>query len=121
MTEERKKNYGLNKVMLIGNLGKDPEQFGDEKKVTKFSLATTDYGVTNWHNCVAFGHTGNAIFKYLHKGSKIFLEGRVDYREYEKDGRKLWSTQIVVNNFQFLDAKEKENDGYESKQQETPF
>ena len=100
---------GLNKVMLIGNLGKDPETSISKGgvHVAKFSLATTDYKgeKTHWHRCVVFGKVAETAGQFLSKGSKIYLEGRIEYDSYEKDGETKYVTNIIGNSFHFLDSK----------------
>ena len=102
---------GLNKVMLIGNLGKDPEVqvFESGTKKASFSLATTeryrdrngvDQSVTEWHNVVVWGPQAEVVEKYLKKGTPIYLEGKIRTREYEgNDGQKRRITEIIANNF----------------------
>lgn len=98
----------LNKVMLIGRLGRDPEckitQSG--KSVCTFTLATdTGYGdnkKTDWHNITVFDKTADNCAKYLHKGSPAYVEGRIAYDSYEKDGIKHTATKIIANNVLFI-------------------
>lgn len=100
----------INKIILVGNVGKDPEirstQSGSE--IASFSLATSEsykdkngekQTITQWHNVSVFGKTVNIIKSYVKKGSKLYLEGSIKYDEYEKDGEKRYSTKIVINNF----------------------
>ena len=108
---------GLNKVMLIGNLGRDPEirylQSGNA--VVNFSIATseqwTDKGTgerqekTEWHRIVVFGKQAETCSKYLSKGSSIYIEGRLQTRSWEKDGQTHYTTEIVASNFQFLGGR----------------
>jgi len=93
---------GLNKVMLIGHLGKDPEiqTFEGGKSLAKFSMATTEtykdktgarQEKTEWHNIVLWGVQAEIAQKYLRKGSLVYLEGKINTREYEKDGAKKFS------------------------------
>jgi len=102
---------GLNRVMLLGNLGADPElRFGQnaEQAVLRLRLATTESYFdkrsnerkerTDWHNVVVFGKRGEALQKILQKGSTIFIEGRLQTSSYEKDGQKIWRTDIVASN-----------------------
>jgi single-strand DNA-binding protein len=104
----------MNKVFLIGHLGKNPEAKSGKIGFTCFSLATTKswkkdnnkVEKTTWHNCIAFGKTGELISKYCNKGSRVFLECEIDNYQYEKDGEKRYGTQLIVRNVQFLMQKE---------------
>ena len=102
---------GLNRVMLMGNLGADPElRFGQgpDTAVLKLRLATTESYFdkrsnerkerTDWHNVVVFGKRGEALQKILQKGSTIFVEGRLQTGSYEKDGQKHYRTDVVATN-----------------------
>lgn len=113
---------GINKVILIGNLGKDPElrYTPNSQAVATFSLATNrkwkDKGgqpqeQTEWHNIVAWGKQAEICKEYLKKGSSVFVEGRIQYRTYDdKEGNKRYITEIVARSVQMLgrkgDAKE---------------
>jgi single-strand DNA-binding protein len=104
-----------NRVQLIGHLGQDPELKSIEggKKVARFTLATDDgyknsegqkVNETTWHNIVAWNGLADLIEKHLKKGRKIALEGRIVYRSYEdKKGVTKYITEIVMNDFTFLD------------------
>jgi single-strand DNA-binding protein len=104
---------GVNKVILIGNLGKDPEVFNFEtgvKKVT-FSLATTesyrnkdgqDVEQTEWHNIVVWRSLADIAEKFLRKGSQVYIEGRIRYRTYEKEGMKKYITDIEADSINIL-------------------
>ena len=106
-----------NKVQLIGNLGADPEvkELTDGKTVAKLSLATSDtykkasgekVTETQWHNLVAWGKTAKIVGKYLKKGNRIAIEGRLVNRTYEdKKGIKRYVTEIVVNDLLMLGDK----------------
>lgn len=104
----------VNKVQLLGNLGNDPEirTTPAGKTVASFSLATqTGYGdnaKTEWHSITAWEKTADAVGKFLKKGSKVFVEGRISYETSEKDGVKRYFTKIVAYDVQFLDSKPKE-------------
>jgi len=114
---------GLNKAMLIGNLGKDPEIRYSQQglAIVKFSIATSEQWTdkntgdrqekTEWHNIVAFGKQAEILEKYLSKGSKLFVEGRIQTSTYEKDGQTRYFTEIVVANFQFLGGKQDNQGG----------
>ena len=101
----------LNKVMLIGRLGRDPERKTTQsgKSVCTFTLATdTGWGdnkKTDWHSVTAFDKTADSCTKYLHKGSLVYIDGRIAYDSYEKDGVKRTSTKIIANDVRFLGAK----------------
>ncbi len=107
----------VNKAILIGNLGKDPElkYTPSGKAVATFSLATTERWTgqdgqknesTTWHNIVAWGKQAEVIKEYLSKGRQIYIEGRIVNRSYDdKDGNKRYISEIVVQNFQFLGTK----------------
>ncbi|MBO5789266.1 MAG: single-stranded DNA-binding protein [Clostridia bacterium] len=98
----------LNKVMLIGRLGRDPERKTTQsgKSVCTFTLATdTGYGdnkKTDWHNITVFDKTADNCAKYLHKGSPAYVEGRIAYDSYEKDGIKHTTTKIIANTVLFI-------------------
>ena len=111
---------GVNKVVLIGNLGKDPDmQFLEGNiAVAKFSLATTEsykdrsgklISQTEWHTVVLWRGLAELAQKYLHKGSLIYVEGRLKTRSWEdKEGNNKFATEIVGDNLIMLD---KRNDG----------
>lgn len=104
---------GVNKVILIGNLGKDPEiiTFETAKKAT-FPLATTEYfknkegqkiEQTEWHNIVCWRGLADIAEKILKKGTQIFIEGKLRTRSWEdKDGNKRYITEVVADNFSVL-------------------
>lgn len=100
---------GLNKVMLLGNLGADPELrvTGGGQAVLKLRLATTETYLdrnntrqerTEWHSVTMWGKRGEALSKFLTKGERIFVEGSLRTSSYEKDGEKRYRTEIVANN-----------------------
>ncbi|MBU1171983.1 MAG: single-stranded DNA-binding protein [Proteobacteria bacterium] len=107
----------LNKVMLIGNLGRDPEvsYTPSGMAIAKFSIATTDFWTdkatgerkdkTEWHRIVAFAKLAETCGRYLTKGKQIYVEGRLQTSSYEKDGITRYSTDIIANTMQFLGAK----------------
>jgi len=105
----------VNKVILIGNLGKDPElkYTPSGRAVTQFPLATTEQWTgqdgqknekTTWHNIVAWGKQAEVMKEYLRKGRQVYIEGRIDNRSYEKkDGSgKAYISEVIVQNFQFI-------------------
>jgi len=101
----------VNKVILIGNLGKDPEikTLESGKKVGNFSLATSekrgDETKTEWHNITVWEKTAEIAEKYLKKGSKIYLEGKIQTDVYEVEGVKKYAVKIIASNFTMLDSK----------------
>ena len=108
---------GLNKVQLIGNLGKDPEMSLLEGNicVAKFSLATTEsyrnkngelITDTEWHHIVLWRGLAELADKYLVKGSMVYIEGKIKTRHYDdKEGVKKYVTEIVADNMIMLDKK----------------
>lgn len=105
---------GLNKVLLIGRLGKDPEvrYTTTGGSVATFSIATNENWTdkngqkqerTEWHRIVAWGKLGEICGQYLSKGREAFVEGRLQTREWtDKEGHKRYTTEIVASNVQFL-------------------
>ena len=102
----------VNKVILVGNLGRDPEvrYSQDGNKIVNMSLATSESWTdrssgerrekTEWHRVVIFNdHLGEIAEKYLNKGSKVYLEGQLQTRKWEKDGQERYSTEVVINRF----------------------
>jgi single-strand DNA-binding protein len=108
---------GVNKAILIGNLGRDPElrYTGSGTAVANFTLATTERirtkegereERTEWHRVVAWGRTAELCAQYLNKGRSVYIEGRIQTREWEdKDGQKRRTTEIVANTVQFLGGR----------------
>jgi len=108
---------GINKVILIGNLGRDPEtryaQSGSA--VTNFSVATSeswrDKGSgeqqerTEWHNVVCFARLAEIAGEYLRKGSKVYIEGSLRTTSWEQDGQKKYRTEIMARELQMLDSR----------------
>jgi single-strand DNA-binding protein len=104
----------VNKVILVGNLGKDPEvRFTPSgRAVAKFSLATTDSWVdqesgrqerTEWHNVVVWGKQAESCGQYLAKGRQVYIEGSIRSRSYDdKEGNKRYITEVVAQRVQFL-------------------
>ena len=105
---------GLNKVMLIGNLGKDPEvkTLDNGAKIATFPLATSETfkdkeGVrqtrTEWHNMVLWRGLADIAENYLHKGSQVYLEGRLSTRKWEdKEGNTRYTTEVIGDNLVLL-------------------
>ena len=109
---------GVNKVILVGNLGADPESrvTPNGATVCEFRLATNESWVdkgghkqerTEWHRIVVWGKRGDACAKYLTTGRQVYVEGRLRTRSWEdKDGNKRWMTEIIADNVQFLGSGE---------------
>lgn len=113
----------MNKVMLLGNLGRDPElrKSGNGTSICNLSVATSERkknssgsyeGVTTWHNVVTFGNVADNCGKYLSKGSKCLVEGRIENGSYEKDGSTRYYSKVIAQNVQFLSASG-ETGGYQ--------
>ena len=109
-------NQVQNSVTLIGNLGKDPEQFqGKQGVVTRFSLATTEtynnakgekVKTTHWHRCVVFGKRAETLAQYVSKGDKLAVQGKITYDRYQdKNGVDRLSVDIVVSDFVMLSSR----------------
>ncbi len=117
----------VNKAIIYGTLGRDPElkALPGGQSVVSFSMATTSTwkdanGVkqedTQWHNIVCFGKRADVLAQYVKKGDRLFVEGKMQTRSWEKDGVKHYRTEVVVDDFQFGERKANEggNAGYTS-------
>ena len=104
---------GLNRVMLIGRLGKDPEIKYSQNgmAVCNFSMATSENWTdkqgekqerVEWHRVCVFGKQAEILEKYLQKGSQVYIEGRLQTRSYDKEGQTHYTTEVVVTGFTFL-------------------
>jgi single-strand DNA-binding protein len=115
---------GVNKVFLLGRLGKDPEMRATAGGMTiaNFTLATSDRAKdaqgnwqdhTEWHNLVAFGRTAEIVRDYCKKGSQIFVEGKIQTRSWEdkESGAKKYRTEILVNDLSLLDSRGPSGEG----------
>lgn len=109
---------GINKAIIVGNLGRDPEvrYFQDGTAVANFTIATSRQWKdknsgekkeqTEWHRIVAFRRLAEICGEYLHKGKQVYIEGRLQTREWEdKDGNRRWTTEIVADTMQMLGPK----------------
>ncbi len=109
---------GINKAILIGNLGADPEtrHTAGGNAVTNIRIATSEswrdrqsgeqQERTEWHRVVMFGKLGEIAGEYLRKGSKVYIEGRIQTRKWQgQDGQDRWTTEIVANEMQMLDSR----------------
>ena len=113
---------GVNKVILVGNLGQKPEitYTKDSKPIASFSIATSEswkdkttgdmVEKTEWHNVTFFGRIAEVAEKYLDKGSKVFVEGKLQTDKWEdENGNKRSATKIIGNNMQMLDSRGSNN------------
>jgi single-strand DNA-binding protein len=109
----------VNKVILLGNVGKDPEvkYFDNQTAVASFSLATTERGYTlpngtqvpdrtDWHNIIASNRIAKVVDQYVHKGDKLYIEGKLRTRSYtDKAGNQRYITEIYVDVLEMLSPK----------------
>jgi single-strand DNA-binding protein len=121
---------GINKVILIGHLGRDPEvrYTAEGTAVANFTIATSDQWKdkatgekkerTEWHRIVAWRRLGEICGEYLSKGRQVYIEGSLQTREWQdQDGNKRWTTEIVAQNMQMLGPREQTGSfsgGYDS-------
>jgi single-strand DNA-binding protein len=115
---------GINKVILVGNLGKDPEIRALESgvKVAQFSMATTEsykdnsgnwQDQTEWHNIVMWRYLAERAEKQLHKGSQIYLEGKIRTRQWtDKENNTRYTTEIIADKFMMLGKREGQGGNY---------
>lgn len=108
---------GVNKVILVGNVGKDPETryLPSGGAVTNVALATSEtwkdkntgqpQEKTEWHRIVFFNRLAEIVNEYVRKGSKLYIEGRLQTRSWEQDGITRYATEIVANEMQMLDSR----------------
>lgn len=131
----------LNKAMIIGNLGKDPElkYMPNGKAVASFSVATSQkwkdndgnqQEKTEWHNVTAFEKLAEIIGEYVRKGSKVYIEGRLQTDKWEKDGVTHYSTKIIASQMVMLGGKNEKSestdappsqDGTQKDESDLPF
>lgn len=110
---------GINKVQLIGRMGQAPEKrYINNNPVVNFTLATDESYIdkntgnkvqqSEWHRISAFGKLADIISQYLSKGSRVYIEGKLKTRVWEKDGIKQYTTEIIANNMVMLDSKQQQ-------------
>src|SRR5690606_32210452 len=109
---------GVNKVILVGNVGQDPETryMPSGQAVTNITLATSETWKdkntgqaqerTEWHRVVFFQRLAEIVAEYVRKGSKLYIEGRLQTRSWEQDGVKRYTTEIIANEMQMLDSRQ---------------
>ena len=112
-----KEEVMINKAIIVGNLGQDPEKKVSDNGtvVTTFSVATTEKWKdknsgeyteqTEWHRIVTFGRLAEICADYLHKGSKVYIEGKLQTRSWEKNRVKMYSSEIVAQEMKMLDSE----------------
>jgi len=115
----------VNKVILLGNVGKDPDirYFDQNKAVANFTLATTERAHTGkdnqqiperteWHNIVVRGGLVQVVEKFVHKGSKLYIEGKIRSRQYvDRENQNRFVTEILVDELEILSRREPNNNG----------
>lgn len=126
----------INKVILIGNVGQDPEirQTQTGQELANFSLATSENWKdksgekkekTEWHNIIVFGNLVSVVKNYIKKGTKLYIEGQLETQKYEKDGKTNYTTKIVVKGFnstlQILSSKDDKKEVVEENSEEGNF
>jgi len=113
---------GINKVILVGNLGQDPEvRYGQNGgAMATFTVATSESWTdkqsgqkqerTEWHNITIFGRLGEIAGEYLHKGSRVYLEGKLQTRKWQdQSGNDRWTTSVVCHDMVMLDGPTNDN------------
>lgn len=111
----------VNKVILLGNVGQEPEiRDSQAGKFATFKLATTDKGYTKqdgtqvperteWHSCVVFGRQAETVERYVGKGMRLYIEGKLRTRKYnDRNNNERYTTEVVVDNFEMLSSKKEE-------------
>lgn len=120
----------MNKVMLMGRLTRDPEvrytQGDQAMAIARYTLAVDrrfkrdGEQTADFIQCVAFGRSGEFAEKYFHKGTKIVVEGRIQTGSYEKDGQRVYTTDVVVEQQEFAESKASSDSNNSSYQQASP-
>jgi single-strand DNA-binding protein len=112
---------GINKVILVGNVGRDPEikSLPSGSRLATFSLATTDRRSkdengnprTEWHNLVAWGRLADVVEQYVTKGKQLYIEGQIRTRSWEQDGQKKYFTEIHIQEMEMLGGRQSSDGG----------
>lgn len=122
---------GINKVILVGNVGQDPETryMPNGNAVTNLSLATSETWKdkntgeqqerTEWHRVTFYQRLAEIVAEYVKKGSKLYVEGRLQTRSWEQDGVKKYATDIIANEMQMLDSRGGSSDSYTPNQSQS--
>lgn len=123
---------GVNKVIVLGNVGNDPEirYMPNGNAVASFSIATSEQWKdkatgekqihTEWHNITIFGKLAEIVEKYVKKGSKLYIEGKLKTDKYEKDGVTKYSTKIIANEMQMLDGRNSQDGASSGQSSQAP-
>ncbi len=118
---------GINKVILVGNLGSNPEvkTIGSGQQVAQFNIATSESWMdkngqrqerTEWHRVVFWGKQAELCGKYLSKGRQVYIEGKLQTRQWEDaQGQKRYTTEIIGNTVQFLGGGDRAQNSYENR------
>jgi single stranded DNA-binding protein len=110
VNRQHKREVKMNRVTIMGRIGKEPELKHTPSGMAVLSLSiatskkTKEGEKTSWHRVKAFGKTAEVMSQYLSKGRKVLIEGEISYSEFEKDGAKRYSTDIICNQFYFVDS-----------------
>lgn len=122
---------GVNKVIIVGRLGNDPELrfLQNGNAVCKFNLATSEKYTnknhelienTEWHRITVWGKPAENANKFLTKGSLVYVEGKLKTSSYEKEGQKHWATEILANNVVYLSTKSENRENSGNQEQKAP-
>jgi len=121
----------VNKVILLGNVGKDPEvrYLDNNVPVAKFPMATSEVyfdsktnqkrEITEWHNVILWRGLAEVAAKWVKKGRQVYVEGKISTRSWEKDGVRQYTTEIIASNLQLLGRKEDGGDNSASNSNDT--
>ncbi len=118
---------GINKVILVGNVGKDPvvQYVREDVPVARFPLATNETykdrdgnkkTTTEWHNITVWRGLAKVVEQYVKKGNQLYIEGKLTTRSYEKDGQTRYFTEIVANNIEMLDRASDSSGSYNNQE-----
>lgn len=129
MDARDRKELLMNNVILSGRLTKDPigQATTSGMSIARFTLAVSrgkdkdGNEQTDFPNCIAFGKTADLVEKYTTKGSKVIVQGRLQTGSYEKDGRKVYTTDVVVDRVEFMDSKKTKEPKTKTEQAEMDF
>ncbi len=118
---------GINKVILVGNVGKDPvvQYVREDVPVARFTLATNETykdrdgnkkTTTEWHNITVWRGLAKVVEQYVKKGNQLYIEGKLTTRSYEKDGQTRYFTEVVANNMEMLDRASDSSGSYNNQE-----